>query len=140
MHQQILKAACSPASKQLGSETTASPQLLKTPQAGGLLDSLDPVTASYLTVYKTGAEPVQQSFERELADPQWSLERDGRLWSVGGQSYSAWVCNLAFALLIRAHNPMLRVCSHMVRMTGRIQKPEEANTLTIGSATWPLRC
>ena len=42
-----------------------------------------------------------------------SVDSDA-LWAVGGRGYEAWVCELAHALLLRAADPVLRMCDQRI--------------------------
>lgn len=88
-------------------------QLLKIKQANSLLPSTDETTRSYLEVFTRGSRPPAKDFTLELSQPEWSLENDS-LWAGHAGDYQAWVCRLAFALVIRTSDPILLVCSRMV--------------------------
>lgn len=89
-------------------------QLLKTKVGMEALDSLDVATISYLEVFKLGSRSPQLCFEQELSNHEWDLDGNDKLWKANSQSYSSWICNLAYALLIRTTTPHLRVCQQMV--------------------------
>lgn len=65
-------------------------------------------------VYKQDVASSYQPSRRDASDPKWSLHDNPKLFSLGGQSYEAWVCRLAYALLLQAKEPTLAMCQHMI--------------------------
>lgn len=88
-------------------------QLLSKEEGAALLRTMDKVTASYLAVFARGTAGPASSFAAERGDPGWNLANE-ELWDVDKQGYQAWVCRVAFALLIRSHSQVLGVCSGLV--------------------------
>ena len=89
-------------------------QLLKTKLGVEALKLVEQPTASYLEAYQHGWKLAEPSFEGDLQLLEWQLLDNKALWRPDSHKSSRWICKLAFALLIRAKTPHLRVCHLMV--------------------------
>ena len=65
-------------------------------------------------VYRREDDSTYRPSGKDAADPKWSLQGNPGLWSLQGQSYEAWVRNLAYAMLLQAKEPTLAMCQHMI--------------------------
>lgn len=65
-------------------------------------------------VYRREDDSSYRPSGKDAADPKWSLQSNPGLWSLQGQSYDAWVRNLAYAMLLQAQEPTLAMCQHMI--------------------------
>lgn len=88
-----------------------SVQLLKLKEAIDASRHLDKDTHSYLEVYHHGLEASLPHFGNDAKD--FNLENDA-LWESRGQTYSGWICKLAYTLLRHTRTKYLRVCAQMV--------------------------
>lgn len=65
-------------------------------------------------MYRREDDSTYRPSGKDAADPKWSLQTNPGLWSLQGQSYDAWVRNLAYAMLLQAKEPTLAMCQHMI--------------------------
>lgn len=65
-------------------------------------------------MYRREDDSTYRPSGKDAADPKWSLQSNPGLWSLQGQSYDAWVRNLAYAMLLQAREPTLAMCQHMI--------------------------
>ena len=71
-------------------------------------------TAVLHQVYRREDDSTYKPSGKDAADPKWSLQSNPKLWSLRGQSYDAWVRNLAYAMLLQVKEPTLAMCQHMI--------------------------
>ena len=55
-----------------------------------------------------------QPSRKDASDHKWDIQQNSRLWTLDGQTYDAWISNLAYALLNFVQDTTLRICQHMV--------------------------
>ena len=89
-------------------------QLMKTRLGMEAFKLLEQPVASYLGAYQQGAKVPEPNFEESLRQFEWNLQSNDALWGAVEQKSSSWICNLAFALLLRVKTSHLRVCHRMV--------------------------
>ena len=65
-------------------------------------------------VYRREDDTSYRPSSKDAANPKWGLQSNPKLWSLQGQSYDAWVRNLAYAMLLQVKEPTLGMCQHMI--------------------------
>ena len=65
-------------------------------------------------VYRRDGDSTYRPSNKDASNPKWSLKDNPKLWTLEGQSYEAWVRNLAYAMLLLVSEPTLAMCKHMV--------------------------
>ena len=65
-------------------------------------------------VYRREDDSTYRPSGKDAADPKWSLQSNPKLWRLQGQSYEAWVRNLAYAMLLQVQEATLAMCQHMI--------------------------